>query len=367
MGWGDVAWTRWLIALWTAAVLFLILFLVRRVFSQRARVLGERRLATWFGLAADLIEQTRSWFLVVVAVYGASLSLPLSGRAAKIINTVTILAWLVQGGLWASTLVASWVRRYVAARREVDASSVTTITALGYAASVVIWSTVLLAALANMGVNITAMIAGLGIGGIAVALAAQNILSDLFASASIVLDKPFVLGDFIIVGSEMGSVEKIGLKTTRLRSLSGEQIIFSNDDLLKSRIRNCKRMQERRNVFTIGVVYDTTYDKLAAIPAILREAVESQSQTRFDRAHFKQYGDFALIFEVVYYVVSPDHNLYMDIQQAVNLHIFRRFEAEQIQFAFPTQTIYLQQSSTITPGGSEEHRKEEAAHSATPT
>jgi small-conductance mechanosensitive channel len=159
------------------------------------------------------------------------------------------------------------------------------------------------------------------------------------------------------VGNEMGSVEKIGLKTTRLRSLSGEQIIFANDDLLKSRIRNCKRMLERRNVFTIGVVYDTPYDKLAAIPAMLREAVQSQGQTRFDRAHFKQYGDFALIFEVVYYVVSPDYNLYMDIQQAINLHIFRRFEAEQIRFAFPTPTVYLQQSSTIMPGATEEPKK----------
>jgi small-conductance mechanosensitive channel len=319
--------------------------------------LAERRPAAWFGLAADLVAQTRSWFLFLVSVCGGSLLLTLSDKATALVTTVTILALLVQAGLWATTLVASWVRRYVAARRDVDASSVTTITALGYAARLAIWSTVLVLALDNMGVNVTAVIAGLGIGGIAIALAAQNILSDLFASATIVLDKPFVLGDFIIVGNEMGSVEKIGLKTTRLRSLSGEQIIFANDDLLKSRIRNCKRMLERRNVFTIGVVYDTPYDKLAAIPAMLREAVQSQGQTRFDRAHFKQYGDFALIFEVVYYVVSPDYNLYMDIQQAINLHIFRRFEAEQIRFAFPTPTVYLQQSSTIMPGATEEPKK----------
>jgi small-conductance mechanosensitive channel len=204
-----------------------------------------------------------------------------------------------------------------------------------------LWSTVALLVLANLGIDVTAMVAGLGIGGIAVALAAQNILGDLFASASIVLDKPFVIGDFIIVGEDMGTVEHIGLKTTRVRSLSGEQLVFANNDLLKSRIRNFKRMNERRAAFGIGVTYQTPAEKLAAIPAMLREAVEAQSPTRFDRAHFKQYGDSALLFEVVYYVLSPDYNLYMDIQQAINLAVFRRFAEEQIEFAHPTYTVCL--------------------------
>jgi small-conductance mechanosensitive channel len=202
-----------------------------------------------------------------------------------------------------------------------------------------IWTMMVLLTLANLGVDVTAMVAGLGIGGVAIALAAQNILGDLFASASIVLDKPFVLGDFIAVGEDMGTVEHIGLKTTRVRSLSGEQLVFANSDLLKSRIRNFKRMNERRAVFTVGVAYSTPADKVAAIPAILREAVQSQPSARCDRAHFTRYSDLALVFEVVYYVSSADYNLYMDIQQAINLTILRRFAEEQIGFAYQTRTV----------------------------
>jgi len=192
-----------------------------------------------------------------------------------------------------------------------------------------------------MGVDITALIAGLGIGGIAVALALQNVLGDLFASLSIVLDKPFVIGDFIIVDDLLGTVEHIGLKTTRVRSLFGEQLVFSNSDLLNSRIRNYKRMHERRIVFSLGVTYQTPYEKLAAIPDIIREIIELQEQVRFDRAHFKEYGDFALEFEIVYYMLVPDYNAYMDTQQAINLALYERFEKEGISFAYPTQTLYV--------------------------
>ncbi|HEV7226556.1 MAG TPA: mechanosensitive ion channel family protein, partial [Pirellulales bacterium] len=187
----------------------------------------------------------------------------------------------------------------------------------------------------------SALVAGLGVGGIAIALAAQNVLGDLFASLSIVLDRPFILGDFIAVGDFSGAVEHIGLKTTRLRSLSGEQLVFSNADLLQSRIRNYKRMYERRIQFTFGVAYGTSRDQLTAIPGMIREAIAAHEKTRFDRAHFKSFGDSALIFEAVYYVLSPDYNLYMDIQQAINLTLLQGFAAAGIDFAFPTQTIYV--------------------------
>ncbi len=203
---------------------------------------------------------------------------------------------------------------------------------------------ILLLVLDNLGVNITALVAGLGVGGIAVALAMQTILGDLFASLSIVLDKPFVVGDFLIIGDLLGSVEYVGLKTTRLRSLSGEQLVFSNSDLLGSRIRNYGRMYERRVQFNIGVTYQTPRDRLVKIPQIIREAVEQQSDTRFDRSHFKEYGDFSLVFESVYYVMGPDYNKYMDIQQAINLHIHERFEQQGIEFAYPTQTLFVQQT-----------------------
>jgi small-conductance mechanosensitive channel len=247
----------------------------------------------------------------------------------------------VQAGIWAGAILARWLESYRKREMQEDPATATTVSALGFVGKLLLWTAVLLLALDNLGVDITTLVAGLGVGGVAVALALQNILGDLFASLSIVLDKPFVLGDFVIVDEHLGNVEYIGLKTTRVRSLWGEQLIFSNSDLLKSRLRNFGRMFQRRIVFSIGVTYQTPRAKLEAIPGILREAVEAQEQTRFDRSHFKAYGDFAITFETVYYVTVPDYNTYMDIQQAINLRIHERFEQEAIEFAYPTQTLFL--------------------------
>jgi len=203
------------------------------------------------------------------------------------------------------------------------------------------WVLVLLLVLDNLGVQVTALVAGLGIGGIAIALAAQSVLGDLFASFVIVVDKPFKEGDFIIVGDLMGSVEHVGIKTTRVRSLWGEQLVFSNSDLTSSRIRNFGLMQQRRILFSVGVTYDTAPDAVERIPEMIREAVESQELTRFDRAHFSGYGDSSLDMEVVYYVLSGDYNVYMDIQQGINLALLRRFTDEGIDFAFPTRTLHV--------------------------
>ena len=174
------------------------------------------------------------------------------------------------------------------------------------------------------------------------ALAVQNILGDLFASLSIVLDKPFVVGDFLAVGEHLGSVEKIGLKTTRLRSLSGEQLVFSNTDLLKSRIKNYGRMFERRVAFKIGVTYETPREKLKRIPRIIREIIQGRENTRFDRSHFQEYGAYSLNFETVYYVLSPDYAVYMDIQQDIYFELHERLEQEGVEFAYPTQKLFLE-------------------------
>jgi small-conductance mechanosensitive channel len=205
-----------------------------------------------------------------------------------------------------------------------------------------VWGCIVLLALDNLGVNISTLIAGLGVGGIAVALATQKILGDLFASLSIIMDRPFVVGDFLVLGNEMGTVENIGLKTTRVRSLSGEQLILSNSDLLSSRIRNYGRMFERRIVGSFGVTYDTAFEKIRKIPKMVKTAIEAQEKVRFDRAHFKSHGASSLDFEYVYYVLSPSYNTYMDIQQAINLELHRRFLEEKIEFAYPTQTVYLE-------------------------
>jgi len=237
-------------------------------------------------------------------------------------------------------MVASLVKSHRGRMLREDPSKVATIGVLGILAQSSLWVLVALLLLANAGVEITPLIAGLGVGGIAIALAVQTVLSDLLASLSILLDKPFVVGDFLIVGDLMGNVENIGLKTTRIRSLSGEQLVFSNNDLLSSRIRNYGRMRERRATFEVGVTYETPREKLARIPEILKAAVEAQPKTRFDRSHFIKFAPYSLDFETVYYVEVPDMNTYLDIQQAINLRVLSEFAGEGIDFAYPTQMIH---------------------------
>ncbi len=330
----------WLWALAAALIAFFVMRLIVDLFARYAHRMAERNKGEWFRDLEVCLRRTKTWILLILAVCCGCLLLGLSPSGLAVVLKVIVAALLVQAALWGDALVKSAVKRITERRKESDAAAATTLSALGFLGLMAIWSAAALLTLANLGIDVTAMVAGLGIGGIAIALAAQNILGDLFASASIVLDKPFVLGDFIIVDDKMGNVEYIGLKTTRLRSLSGEQIVFSNADLLKSRIHNYKRMYERRVLFTIDATYDTPCEKIAAIPAMLREAVEAQEQVRFDRAHFARFGASALTFEVVYYVLAADYKVYMDIQQAINLAILRRFTDEQIEFAFPTRTVY---------------------------
>lgn len=335
---------EWMIA---AAIMLAVLFLagVVRVVSIRQLIRLDKRNETevWPVLLA-VIRQTKWLFLFIFALFIGLSFIDMPGTGRKIINSIIIITLIIQAGLWASIALQVMLERYRQKQLDKDPASVTTLSVLNFIGKVILWSVVLLLILDNLGVNITALVAGLGVGGIAVALAVQTILGDLLASLSIVLDKPFVVGDFLIVNDLLGSVEYVGLKTTRLRSLSGEQLIFSNSDLLKSRIRNYGRMYERRVAFDLGVTYQTPRDKLVKIPEIIRAAVEKQAKTRFDRSHFKQYGDFALIFESVYYVLGPDYNEYMDIQQAINLYIHEHFEQEGIEFAYPTQTLFVQKS-----------------------
>jgi small-conductance mechanosensitive channel len=336
---------RWNIAAGVFILLWLFLLLARRLFIRRLRKLGTRKdglLAV--GVAIEVINATKRWFLFLIALFVGSRLLEIADSVSLWTARGVMIAILLQLGLWLSAGVIKSIQTKRQRDLEESPDGIAAMDILSFIARLTIWSVVLLAALDNLGVNITTMIAGLGVGGIAVALAAQNILGDLFASLSIVLDKPFVVGDFLIIGDFLGSVEKVGIKTTRLRSLSGEQLIFSNNDLLNSRIRNYGRMFERRVVFSLGVTYQTSADKLRTIPQILSAAVESQERVRFDRAHFQTYGDFALIFEVVYYVLSADYNEYMDIQQAINLKIYDDFVADGIEFAYPTQTLYVNQA-----------------------
>jgi small-conductance mechanosensitive channel len=333
---------QWGLALLATVVLALVLRLGLRLVQRRIKRLADRTKTGLDDLVVDLFRRTKWWFLVLESAYISTIFLNLPKTTDLTLSTIAILVLIFQSGFWGVGLLDYVIRtRLRQEEAEQDAAGTTTVSALGYVARVALWVVVLLLILQNAGVEVTALIASLGVGGVAVALALQNILGDLFASLAMVLDKPFVLGDFIIVGDFMGTVEKIGLKTTRIRSLSGEQIVFSNSDLLNSRVRNYKRMFERRVVFSFGVVYDTPADTLSEIGGWVEKIIEDIDQTRFDRAHFSTFGDSSLNFEVVYYVLNSDYNVYMDIQQAINLALLSRFEAEGVEFAFPTQTIYL--------------------------
>jgi len=323
----------WLVALGATVGLFIVLTTIVRVAVRR---LSSLALVTrnWFDdLALAALQKTHNAFLFVIAasIGVRYLLIPDSGQST--IDIVFFLATVLQTGIWANSAFSFWLAKTIEMRMRKDASTVTTLSSLGFFGKLVLWSVVTLLILDNLGMDITAFVAGLGIGGIALALATQRVLGDVFASLSIVLDKPFALGDFIVVQGHMGTVEHIGLKTTRIRSLSGEQIVVSNSDLLESRIQNFKRMEERRVVFAVGITYETSYDQLFRINDLLKRVVESRDSVRFDRAHFKQYTASSLDFEVVYYVLSPDFNKYMDIQHSINLELYRQFEEAGIQFA----------------------------------
>ena len=335
---------RWLVAIAVLMGLWLLLRIIKGIVRSRAQSFADKLQSLWAQCAADLASATKVWFLFGLALYASTIVLSLPDRTLGVIRSLASIIVILQGAIWGNVLIQFAINRYAKENRVDDAASVTTMSAIAFLGKLALWTFAFLLILDNLGVDVTALIAGLGVGGIAVALAAQNILGDLFASLSIVMDKPFVLGDFIIVGDHMGTVENIGLKTTRLRSISGEQLVFPNSDLLGSRIRNFKRMQERRIVFSMGVTYQTSVENLKKIPDLIKTAVESHENARFDRAHFKGFGDSALTFEAVYIMKIPDYTTYMDTQQKINFTLLEEFETLGIEFAYPTQTVYLQQT-----------------------
>ncbi len=327
----------------------LALMAAKPIVIRRLKKLAGRTNTHLDDAVVTVLQSTRVGLLSVAILSVSVQSWDLSVGIEKLVKDAGIVAIFIQIGLWLSAGLSFWLAESRSHALKTDASSATSLSAIGFIGRVLIWIIVVLSALDNMGINITSLVASLGIGGVAVALAVQNILGDLFASLSIVADKPFVIGDFIVIDDYMGTVEHVGLKTTRIRSLGGEQIIFSNGDLLKNRVRNYKRMFERRVVFGLGVLYQTPRDALEKIPGILREIVQQQDKVRFDRAHCLRFGESSIDFEVVYWVLDPDYNRYMDIQQAINFQIMRRFDEEGVDFAFPTRTVVLEGTGKDAP------------------
>ncbi|HEY0971200.1 MAG TPA: mechanosensitive ion channel family protein [Gemmatimonadales bacterium] len=335
----------WLVALGIFLGTLAVLVGARWLVTRRLEAVAARTHTRVDDYIISLLRRTRYFFILTVAAAAAIQALTVPEKLGSLLEQLVRLVVLLQLGLWANEFISLYLHRLTRRRAATDLASVTTMNALAMVVRLTLWVVVLLVALATFGVDVTALITGLGIAGVAVALAVQNVLGDLLASLSIVLDKPFVVGDTIAVDTFTGTVEEVGIKTTRLRSISGEQLVFSNADLLKARIRNYKRMQERRVVFTFGLDYATPPDLVERIPGIVRELVEAEPQTRFDRAHFQRFGASSLDFEVVYFMTVSDYNAYMDTQQRINLMLMRRLAELGVEFAFPTQTLYVREEA----------------------
>jgi small-conductance mechanosensitive channel len=332
----------WLIALAIATLVFVGLLIVRRVLTRKIEGAFRRRSPTAESSLARSVRHTRYFFMAAVALSLASDYLTFPPEVSRGIVAVTTVLIFLQIGVWLSDLVGVALNRYSARRSSYgDIQSPTTLAALGVLARIVLWAIIGLIALDNLGVHVQTLVAGLGITGIAVALAVQNVLGDAFAALSIITDKPFVVGDTISVDTFTGTVEYIGLKTTRLRSNTGEQIIFSNADILKSRIRNWKRLNERGVYLITKVGYETPRAVIATIPSIMREIVEAQPRVRFARSNLRALADSAIEIETLYFVLSGDYDLFMDTQQAILLGTLERFGDAGVVIATPLHTIVM--------------------------
>jgi small-conductance mechanosensitive channel len=334
---------HWGTALGVALGATTVMYFVRALLLRRVSRMAPQDGTGIDDVLACMLAKTYLLFIFAIGLYLGSLFLDLSAQRALVLSRSAVTALLLQLAVWGDTGLRAWRDQYRSHLAPVDgnASRRASSTVLGFIARLTLWVVVFLSMLDNFGFNITTLVASLGVGGVAVALAVQNILGDLFASLSIMLDKPFEIGDFIIVGDVLGSVEHIGLKTTRVRGLGGEQVVFSNGDLLKSRIHNHKRMQSRRVAFILRIAYGTSEQQLRTIPQIVGSIIRGQPDIDFERAHFMNYGEWSLDFEVVYHFKSPDYILHMDAQQAIFLALYAQFERAGIQFAHPMSIVHL--------------------------
>lgn len=323
---------------------FLAMTLALRIGLRRASQVAGQTRNRIDDMAVEVLRGTKTWLLALAALLIGVGLLDLPERWNARVGQLWFLAIALQAALWANAAVGIGLKRYIdrhssAGMTHVSASA----TLVSWGARTVLWSIVGLAMLSNLGINITAFVASLGVGGIAVALAVQNILGDLFASLSIAVDKPFEVGDAIAVNGISGTVELVGLKTTRIRASSGEQVVMSNTELLKNTINNYKRLAERRIVFKFGISRGSTPEQAEEVPKAVRRIIEASggAQVRFDRAHFLGFGESSLDYEVVYIVLSSDYNLYMNLQQSINLQLMRELARLGVDFAFPTRTVIV--------------------------
>lgn len=330
----------WLVSLAIVFGSVLIARLLRSIVISRIREAAKQTKTSFDDFLVRVLQRSVMPFLYILAVYYGIRYLTISQKLSGILHKA-LMAVAVFFVIRIISDMLSYSFQRFANKENGSPSQVNQARGILLIFKVILWVLGAIFLIDNYGYNITTIIAGLGIGGIAIALAAQAVLGDLFSYLVIFFDKPFEIGDFIIIGDKMGTVEFIGIKTTRLRALSGEQLVMSNTDLTNSRVQNFKRMERRRVVLSIGVTYDTPVDKLKLIPSIAQKIIDQPGKILFDRAHFSGFGDFSLNFEIVYYILSSDYNLYMDLQQNINLSLFDTMAKEKIEFAYPTQKLFV--------------------------
>jgi small-conductance mechanosensitive channel len=313
---------------------------IKKSFFKHLKKWSEKSTTNIDDFLVKALEKKLFPFLYYALIYFSLYSLTLDAfikRGLNILGMAFLTFYSVQFGLE----VLSYILELIWVKKEVDQSRRGALKGIILVFKGLVWGLAVVILLDNLGVKVSGLVTGLGIGGVAVALAAQAILGDLFSYFTIFFDRPFEIGDFVIVGDFLGTVEHIGVKTTRLRSLSGEQVVLSNSDLTNSRVRNYKRMERRRVVFQIGVTYETALVTMKEIPKIITDIITGFDDTVLDRVHFASYGDFSLIYEIVYHVIGNDYNRYMDIQQEINFQIKEEFDKRGVEFAYPTQTLFL--------------------------
>lgn len=332
--WPEVGWTEVLPAVLAGALTIVVIKLGLRFVVQRLRALSQRTSSSLDDGLVSVLERTNGALIWIVGLLVGLNMLPLEDRWHDRVSQLWFAVVALQVGLWVQQAVAQVLTAHQL-RHGGSSTLSASATLLSWGLRGALWVVVVLAVLSNLGVNITAFVASLGIGGIALALAVQNILGDLFASLAIAVDKPFEVGDSITVGDVTGTVERVGLKTTRIRSLGGEQIVMSNAELLKRTVANFKRLQTRRVLFAFGITSDATADEAASVPPLIKELIDADPKLELVRAHFKGFGENSLNFEVVYRVNDPSYDVYMDRQQALNLALMRAFQERGIQFATP--------------------------------
>ena len=337
----------WLIAIIIFVGLIFLLKLFQVIILSRLKKIAGKTKNDLDDAMIAIFSKIKPPFYFFVALYFAIKYLSFPELVGKVLTVIILIAVVYEVVQAVTRFVDYFISKYLEKNKDSQGEkkhSQSMLRAASMIVKFVLWAIALIMILSNLGINVTSLIASLGIGGIAIALALQNILTDIFSSFSLYVDKPFQPGDFITVGTDSGTVERIGMKTTRIRTMQGEELVVSNRELTTARVQNFKKLEQRRVVTSLGVVYGLSFTKLKSIPRIIKKIVKEIEGVEFDRCHFANYGDFSLNFELVYFVKSTEYADYMDKNQEINLQIFKAFEQEKIEFAYPTQTIQVEKT-----------------------